>query len=949
MSGVFRRFYLLRSLSAVLLCLPGILLCLWYSWEAYASFDRYNRMTDAEATFNIEEFHLQLFDVVRRDMRRMFMPPPPSQSRLKKFAFHISHENLTKLYAGAQMDSGRPYIQAKLEQGGKLIPLELRLRGQRHWHNLGRQKSLKIRLPKGKLVNGYRIFNLINDPMPIVVGEQIILDIAKKKDVLIPKSSFARVLINGSDIGVFRYETQPDEGLLRANRMVPGSIYSGNLPGSAKTHELWDDQARWRKSAWRIDDEEHEFPELERFLENVRSMSIREFARFARDEMDMEAFATFDALDVAFGSDQHDFRQNHKLHHDPYRGRWEPVAWNFRGFQNDPFFNLTENPILLRLKMVPEYISMRNRILHKLLVKECSVSSVRSRGKKLLKRLAPELASDRYFDAYKMLPRVDRFHRQMVRPMNLRRAALVFESEMTTYRKRHTFLMRELKKNPLWIRLNASRTAESPESEIQEKTMTDTPFDIIVDGRAGVKLGGFRVTWPAECADVRWHVQKDGVPITEPSTQDRTDPVLPNDLLPGVRLVGRDKANSKRGDLRTEMSPTAFRYVLKSTCAPVRIEAEGAHLATGSTIRSRPVPSAVLARLPKETLGADDVPQFVVGEISPAPEDLRKPEPETIRLGPGTVDVSTTRVFEKHQRVEVAPGTHFVMGENASLVFLGPVVFQGTGEAPIVIAGAGGESWGGVALQGPGTAGSSLAHVHATGGTTPRYRMIPYPGMINIHGTKNITIKHCRFGDNTLSDDVVHTAYLKNLSVENTEIADAFSDAFDLEFTSSSLRRITTKRAGDDGLDLMGGKTSVADSVFLDNSGYGISAGEESEVEILDTLIAGSKSGLLAKNASEVSINGSLLYRNKSGVRVYKKTVRYVGESRITSDVLFVVGSEKVVKRDKKSKDALELGRIQRRLPTDGTLDHLAENVLGLDGWNDLESFIKAETEGGEQ
>ncbi len=939
MGIAFNRFYRLRPLASALLCLPGILFCFWYAWVSYSSFDRYRRMVDEDVELTVEAFHIQLFDSLKRDLLWMSMPSPPSSSKIKSFSFHVSTENLEKLYEGAELEAGRPYVKAGLEMGGKIQEIELRLRGQRHWHNIGRQKSLKARLPKGELVDGHRVFNLINDPAPIVVGEQIILELARRNGVLTPRSSFARVLINGADLGVFRYETQPDESLLRSNRMVPGSIYSGNLPGSAKTSELWKDASRWKKSAWRIDEEKAEFDNLEKLLGNIRSMSIREFARFADTEMDLTAFATFDALDVAFGGDQHDFRQNHKLHFDPYRGRWEPVAWNFRGFKHDPMFNLVENPVLLRLKMIPGYLSLRNRILYDLLVGECSVSSVRARGKKILKKLAPELAADRFFDAYKLLPRVDRYHRQMVRPMDLRKAALVFESEMTTYRRRHAFLMREIKKNPMWIRVNAGQIGEGEE--------TETSFDLVVDGRAGVRLSGFRASFDPTCSDTGWQVYRRGSPVTEPSSRDHATLVRPMELFNAVGLVQRDNANSKRGDIHTVNVPAVHRFVLKSACVPRSIEADGVHLAMGSRILSRPARYEVLRKIPKVVLGVDEVPKFTSGETSPVQEDLLSPIPETVRLGPGTVEVPATLVFEEHQTVEVAPDTRFNMGEGASIVFHGRVIFNGSKTEPIVIGGTGGKPWGGIVLQGPDTAGSSLTHVIARGGTVPRYRMIPYPGMINIHDTRDIAISHCRFGENTLSDDVIHTAYVKKLRIDHTEIADAAGDAFDLEFTSSSLTNLTIKRAGDDGLDLMGAKTSISDSVFIDCSGNGISAGEESVVRVLDTLVAGSKVGVLAKNASEVSLMASLLYQNKTGIRVYLKTNRYAGNSRIASDVIFIVGSKKAVKRDKGSKGALQIGRVQRRLPADGTLDHLAKNVLGLDGWEDLDRFIKATMNGG--
>jgi CotH kinase protein len=944
-------------MSALLLCLPGILLCLWYSWEAYASFDRYRRMVDNEVEFSFEEFQLQLFDVLSRDLRRIQMSSPPDPSKLNRFDLHISKQNLAKLYEGSSIDSGRPYIMGKIERKGKLIDMEVRLRGQRHWHNLGRQKSLKIRLPKGKLINGYRIFNLINDPMPMVVGEQLILDLARKHKVLTPESSFVRVTLNGADLGVMRFETQPDESLLRTNQMVPGSIYSGNLASSAKTEELWADAKLWRKSAWRLDAEEHEFPELEELLKKMRNMSVGEFTGFARSRMDLEAFATFDALDVAFGSDQHDFRENHKLHFDPYRGRWQPVAWNFRGFQHNPYFNLTENPFLLRFKMIPEYVSMRNRILYRMLVGNCSVSSLRSRGRKMLKKLAPELATDRYFDSYKLLTRIDRFHRQMLRPMSLERAALVFESELTTYRKRHSFLERELKRNPLWIHMGPSEEKPKIEAETETKPVEDTKtglmpkfetvFDIVIDGRAGVALNGFDVKWPVECKGAKWQVWENGVALTHERNEPGALLSSPLKLYPSTQLVKRRKSNDKRGKVLVKMAPARYEFTLESTCKPAAISAQGTHLATDSRVRSRVASPGLLKRIPAKTLAVDDVPKFEAGEVAPAPAFLRLPASELVNLGPGVLEISETREFGAHQSVVVAPGTELRMAAGASLIFFGPVSFLGTASEPIVIHPSTDKAWGGIAIQGPATAGSSMAHVKIRGGSTPKSEGVIFPGMINVHDTKKIKIEHCDFGGNRSLGDVFHATYVKKLVIEYTSVVDAMDDAFDLEFVQADLRNIETRRVGDDALDLMGAEIRLADSVFLDAKGNGISAGEQSLVEVFDCLVAGAKVGVLAKNASIVSLDATLLWKNKIGVRVYSQKVRYSGESSLTSDVLYVVGSEQVIKRDKDSKNAIQLGRLQQRLPTDGTLDHLAENVLGISRWDELGQFVGVLNKGG--
>jgi hypothetical protein len=555
---------------------------------------------------------------------------------------------------------------------------------------------------------------------------------------------------------------------------------------------------------------------------------------------------------------------------------------------------------------------------------------------KIIRKLAPELASDPYWDGYKLLPRVDRFHRRMMRPMNLRRLALVFESEIVTFARRHAYLVGELQKNPLWVLLG-------------DKGESATAVHLLIDGHTGVQLVGFRATWPAKCKGTSWQVLKEGVPITKVSTDDYAGVSQPLELHPGVKLIPRENPNRKRGQVRTEMVPMSYPFLLQSTCAPDKIEVEGIHLAAGSRIWSRPMVPEVQQRLPENTLKPDQVPRMQVGEVAAHLWLMQEPPPESVRIGPGTVEVGKTRVFGPHQTVRIAAGTSFKMGKDTSLIFYGPVAFQGTVKSPIVVKPSTAEPWGGIAVQGPATAGSFFSHVHAAGGSMPRSETVPYPAMVNVHDTRNIVVKNCRFGKDSGSQDVFHAAYVEDLTVEETLVEDAASDAFDLEFVTGELRRVRVERAKDEGLDLMGSRVEVVDSVLVGCLGNGISAGEESKLRVRDTLVAGSRVGALAKNASEVELSDSLLYRNEIGIQVYRRDVRFQGASRISSDVLFVVGSQKGVKRDDRSRDSLDLGRIQRRLPQAGVLDHLAKDVLAIKSWGDLPAWVDDKMQGASQ
>jgi hypothetical protein len=212
--------------------------------------------------------------------------------------------------------------------------------------------------------------------------------------------------------------------------------------------------------------------------------------------------------------------------------------------------------------------------------------------------------------------------------------------------------------------------------------------------------------------------------------------------------------------------------------------------------------------------------------------------------------------------------------------------------------------------------------------------------MITIHDSHDVAIVGCHFGQNRGSDDVLHAAYVKDLRIEDTTVADGFRDAIDLEFTEAVLRRVKVGHAGDDALDLMGSRVVLADAVLVGLKGNGVSAGEQSEVAVHDTLIADASVGLLAKNDSRIAADGSLIYRATTGVRVYTKTVRFAGDSGVQADVLFVVGSELPVRRDDRGDQGLDIGRVQVRLPRHDSLTHLREDVLAIDDWAELPDWI---------
>jgi len=194
---------------------------------------------------------------------------------------------------------------------------------------------------------------------------------------------------------------------------------------------------------------------------------------------------------------------------------------------------------------------------------------------------------------------------------------------------------------------------------------------------------------------------------------------------------------------------------------------------------------------------------------------------------------------------------------------------------------------------------------------------------------------------------VIHATYVDDLLIEDATIEKASSDGLDLEFSKVELKRVQILDSGDDGLDLMGSDVDLLDSQVVGCKNNGISSGEQSEVTVRNSLVARARVGVLAKNASTVDLYGSLLFKNQTGIEVYQRTVRFEGNSKVKADVLYVVDSKREINRDDLGQDRLDVGRVMSRIPRRGMLEHLAQNVLGLESWEHLAVWSKKRAQGG--
>ena len=930
------RLYKASFLTGVLLSAPILLGVAWYAWSTYAGLDRYRRAAKVkDQPLDAELFQVALHDELTGDLRRMQLQDRPARSALPTFNLFLDRSSLDQLGRRGGKEGEESYAPALLQKDGRTVEVRVRYRGGQPWHLLGAQKSMKVRVDRGQLVDGDRVFNLLNDPTPFGLEEQLILDLSRRLGLLTPDYRPVWVRLNNADLGVYRYETQPDEGLLRRSRRMPGSMYSGDTEAvDPRTGDgaLFSSVAGWQKVASRTPEEAQDFSELERLLEAVSRGTHRQFARFAAEELDLERYAAFDALDVVFGNSEHDYFSNHKLYFDPYAGRFEPVAWSFRGFNHEPRINMVDHPLLIRLKLTPGYLARRNRAVLELLNGSASVPEVRAAAQRHFEALYPELAADPYWDAYKLLPRVSRFHRFMVRPMSRGRWALAADAELEDYARRSRFVVDQL------------------ESGSAEGFWSAGGVVVRVGGQGGVRLTSATVSGEG-CAGkpVRLVADADGdgrpgagdVEIAGGEGQQALPVKRGGELYSGVKLVAREEVQPKFGRVRVE--PEARSYLIwvvaEGGCRPGAVSLEAEDLVSGASrsMEIDPGHPGPLEGFASAGLGSvDAVPSMEPGVRSIHPWAFGLPPvPEDVVLGPGEVRLEEGRRFGPHQTVKIAAGTVLKVGPGRTVEFRGPVLAQGTATSPVQILPLTEAPFGAVALLGPGTAGSRLSHVQIKGGGRGPAAPVDVPGLLDIHHTRDVVLEGVSLEASGKSEDLLHATAVDGLLLSGVTAHGAPVDAVDLEFTRAEIRGLQVRGAGDDCLDLMASSVRLRDAALRGCAGNGISAGEETDLTATELLVAGAKVGVLVKNASRARLARAVLFRDEVALRTNSHQVYYEAPPEIGADDLYAVACGELT--DQGQGSAIRLERVQRSFPRGTVLQHLLTRVLKLQSWADLD------------
>ncbi len=944
------RLLRIRLLPALGLSMPALLLCSWYLLLALGAHLRHRAEVTQPEPLSIELFQLLLHDKLVHDWHILRMPEPQRKSSFPTYGLLINSEKLERAIHNPTPDAQTAtVIDGQLIRGNRAFEAQLRYGRGNYWRSNSPQKSWQVRLKNGKVLDGFNDFTLVKSPDLMSVTEKVMLDITRSSGLLTPAYFPARLLLNKAYMGVYYFDAQPNEALLRSSLRAPGSIYSGNEANNhiAANRSLFASAENFNKVTQGVHQELGDRRELDTLIWTLNQPSSQVFVTYAEAHLDLDKFALLDAFDIVLGCNQHARSGDEKLYFDPYRDKFEPIAGHFRNCTSAMPPENTDTLLQIRLKQVPEYLPIRNRNILELLRNSCSPESVRERVQVLLGKLGPEQERDPFWDAAELLPAMGDYYTQLMRPANRKLQARVNESRIHNLALRNRHLSATLQARNIRVELTPLAPSRLAANRQKKQIPIDSALDITVNDDSTYQLTQLATNWPPDCRPTSFSLSADRNLDDQFDGQVDAELGAPHfslesiklslELYSGFRLEGHDHQTSQEA---VRVVPEARRYRLfirAQRCAPAGVNLQISNIATGESFPIHVNPSSREVKPSPLQSQCTDTFRVEAGQSYPHLWCTSEEKPQKLVLGPGDVEVSETKEYSKLQAVTIAPGTTLRMGQNASLVFRGRLDARGTRELPIRILPTS-RVWGGVALQGLGTAGSRLDFVQIEGGSRPEPSLAYYPGTLDIHDTKDIALDHLSISNSQQSESALHVADTIDISLRDSTLSNIASSAVEMEFSSGTIDHLEIFKVKKDALILRGVQASLRNLEVFGWEGNGISLSQRSNLTIRDALLAAGNRGISVNEASTMQYDGILLYRNDLGLDFEQSSDWYSEHARIKGDQLYAVDCKTQIRTEGASRKT----PVQfKGRPQSGELERLRVLLVGSNNWDVLDKVIE--------
>ena len=849
---------------ALFVSLLIILVVGFYSIQAIADFNSYKKATNQNMELTQDRFKFFLKNTIEKDYIKLTAPKPlkDEESPLKTFRITVDQSDIDSLNANLPTSGKDHFIDAYMnvsDKKDKIYKVKMRYRGDNSFHWLFKKKSLRIKLANDDVYDMSKTFNLINPPMFLQIRDILSYDISSQLGILSPRYYFSRVFINNEYMGIYIFLDQVDESLLRRHKIMPGSVYFGEASPMNKDgiFDLCFNQKFWQKKAARNKEQKNIREDITHFINATTNYNINDFYNFVNTSINKQNYFSYIAMDRFIGSNHHDYGHNLKIYFDPYKGKFEPIQWDVRFWNNSKIKDESLYPFVLKLSENPIFDAEIDKILYEI-IQKYPLEEIEKNYALLLNSVKSDSKSDINRDTAKVYPKL------LSNP----------------YWYSMPYKTKELEKQKKADIFNLSKRVE-----YLKELLNNTKLEYYVeDGYFYLNVIG---NSPVKC------IFPDTKSVIKKVYKDKLFNLNKEEILySGRELVPNGQTKYSKLFMGSDIVKSTNQVYKFKIDSKIEIEEYLENILFTNHITNE-----------KIKISKSKEP-FDIASSKLHPWSFIR-ENKTITLK-GTIKVNKTLIFDKHTEVIIEPNTTFIMDENSSIYFYGKVTAIGTKEKPIrFVAKDESKPWGLVAVQGKATTGSKFHYCEFENGSIDTHNLIHYTSQFNIHDMDWFEVRNCKIGRNFVGDDAMHIAYAKGI-VDSCEFYDARSDALDIDISDVNITNNVFYNSGNDALDVMTTKMNASNNVFIDTGDKGISVGEWSEANITDSFFLRTVIGTEVKDKSEVIANNLVYVDSKEkAINLYNKNKRYDTGGFLNANEIYLLGN-KTIKADKRSAFKIE-------------------------------------------
>ncbi len=218
----------------------------------------------------------------------------------------------------------------------------------------------------------------------------------------------------------------------------------------------------------------------------------------------------------------------------------------------------------------------------------------------------------------------------------------------------------------------------------------------------------------------------------------------------------------------------------------------------------------------------------------------------------------------------IEPGTSLDLTNKAYILSESRIHFKGTKENPIHIYSSDKSGQGLLVLNAQGK--SSLNHCKFSELDNLDLGNYFMTGAVSFYES-DVSIKQSQFSSNYCEDAL--NIIRSNFDIDYIFLADTYSDGFDADFCTGTIKNSLSQRTGNDAFDFSGSTITVENCTFENISDKAISAGEQATITVDKAYIDVADIGIASKDLSKVTVKYASVSNCNKAFAAYQKKPEY--------------------------------------------------------------------------